>query len=390
MSDHARLAPSAAPQWGYCSGSVLAQSAVPNVDSEQSRVGTAAHWVGESVLRTWASPGTDLAQAVDYLDRPAPNGVVIDEEMVEGAQVFVDDVMSVCSEQGGLTSLMVEHRVHAPQIHADNWGTLDAALFRPEKNRLYIWDYKHGHRVCNATENLQLINYAGGLVNELRINGAQEQAIDVHFRIVQPFAYRSGGPVDEWVVRLSDLRGWFNLLHSQAGEVDNNPATTSGAHCRDCAAVGRCVTAKAASYSVIHYVKEPYQIDTMSSADVAIEMGILSTGETIIKARREAIEDDLKQRVVDGDQGSGYVLQGKVGRLDWTVPAEQAVALGAQFGVDINKPTALTPTQAVKAAPIAVRKMFEGVVKTISAKPARGTELVKLKDSRTANAFKPK
>lgn len=390
MSAHAPLSPSSAPIWGNCSGSVVASMQAPNLESEATREGTAAHWVFAEVLLNFQGKQKGPLTCATYVDEVAPNGVVIDEKMVEGAQVMVDDVLSVAQQHGALRLMMVEHRVAMSHIHEQNWGTLDCAIYLPEKRVLFLWDYKHGHRETVAKENLQLIDYAEGLRNEFGINGPDDEQLTVVFRIVQPFCYRASGAVDEWVCMLADLRAHVNNLHSKAHDAFTNPTLTSGKHCRDCPAVGICSAVRRASYNLIDVVNQPYEMDAMTGSELATELSILQAGMVATKARLEAIEDDIKHRLKKGESGIGLALETSYGRLAWNVPPEQANALASQFGFDISKFDVKTPTQAKQAAPVEVRQMFEQVLKTVTERPTRGLKLTNADDTIAARAFKRK
>lgn len=387
---HAPLAPSAAPQWAYCSGSVIANLNAPDGDTQESREGTAAHWVGAECLETWKVADGGCPRCADWLDKTAPNGIIIDDKMVEGAQVLVDDVLSVAQEHGALRSMMIEHRVHMPQIHADNWGTFDCAIWVPGANMLYIWDYKHGHRENRARGNMQMIDYSAGLYNELKFNGVADQQVTVSFRIVQPFCYTAMGAVDEWRVLMADLRPYYNQLNAKANEAMTNPSMTSGKHCRDCAAVGTCPTARRSMYSLIDYVNEPYQIDTMDDPALAVEYRILRDGKAVLKERLDAIADELRHRVQNGSVATGFALESKPGRLAWKIPASQAIALASQFGIDASKPGVLTPTQTRDAAPSALRAAFKQTLEAVTERPAGTLQLINADDTIAARAFKRK
>lgn len=388
MSDneHAPLAPSASPQWGHCSGSVLAQANLPNPETEQTREGTAAHWVMAEVLEA-AKAGRHVTCA-SFIGQKAPNGVMIDDKMAEGAEVMVEDVLAVCERFGALGELMVERRVHMPQIHPQNWGTLDAGLYLRGRRVIFLWDYKHGHRECSPVDNFQLIDYLGGLVNEFGLNGIDDQQTMVVARIVQPFCYSAPGPVREWTCTLSDLRGAWNVLAAKAHEAFTDPKLTTGPHCRDCRAVGKCAATRRARYNFIELVNEPYEMDQMNGADLATERGILKDGIAVAKARLEAIEDELHHRITGGQTDSGLTVESKPGRLEWTAPPAVARALCGQFGVDISKDAVLTPTQAKAAAPKEVRPLLEQVIANYTRRPAGSLQLVKADESRTARAFK--
>jgi hypothetical protein len=301
--------------------------------------------------------------------------------------VIVADVLSVAQEHGALQSIMIEHRVHMPQIHPDNWGTLDACIWFAEGGVLYVWDYKHGHRETRAESNWQLIDYTAGLVNELGINGLADQHTQVRIRIVQPFCYSAPNDIDEWSVMLSDLRPYFNQLHAKAHEAMTAPTMTSGKHCRDCPAVGTCAVSRKGRYAYIDYVNEPYEMDVMDDASLAVERGILQDGLAAAKARLEAIDDELAHRIGNGSTGSGLSLETKPGRLKWLVPIPQAIALAAQFGVDASVPAVLTPTQTRDKLPAALRPAFKVATENMTGKPAGSLKLINAGDTIAARAF---
>lgn len=387
MIDHAILPPSGAPLWGVCSASVVSQRGDPDFETPQQAAGTAGHWVGAECLENWRSPGVSSLFCSDWVGSVAPNGVVIDEKTAEGAQVYVDDVLAVAQEHGALQDMLVEHRVRMPQIHAENWGTLDLGLSVLRANRVYVWDYKSGHRPVAARGNLQLIDYLAGLMNEFNLSPSVEFVI----RVVQPFAYRANGPVSEWSGTLAELQPYFNQLARKATEALTQPTMTAGAHCRDCSAVGRCAEGRKHMYAFADYVDNPYVIDMMSGADLAAEREILRGALAVGKSRLEAVEDELAHRVKNGDTGSGLTVESQQSsRWYWAIPIPQAVTLCAQFGADISTPGALTPKQALALVDPGLKGAFTKTLRAVIKPPTTSLKLVPAGESLTARAFKPK
>ena len=393
---HAPLAPSSAPQWANCSGSVMANMHVPDKEHPRTRAGTASHWVVSECLEKWKNPDEIMYVASDWLGSTAPNGVVIDEEMAEGAQVFIDNALFIASSHGALQSMLIEHHVWMPQIHKDNDGTLDLGfvlLNRDDDGRvcsgkIYLIDYKYGHRECKAKGNYQLIDYLAGLLNEYKIDGEAEQFIEVEFQIVQPFCYQSSGSIDTWTVSVSDLRGYITQMISKANDAFTNPTFSSGNWCRDCKAIHRCHTAQKSDYSLIDYVNDPCVILSMNGANLSTELEILRQGEITLKARKEAIEEELMHRLGKGEAtDSGYCIETKYGRLAWSVPPKQVIALASMFGIDADKEATLTPTQTLAKASPEAKPMLEEAMKSMSARPSGGLKLIEAKDSYIARAF---
>lgn len=392
MSCHAILAPSSAPIWGFCSGSVLAQQSAPNFDTQESREGTAAHWVGSECLKNWRVEGLGDLLTSDWLGKVDPDGVVIDDKMVEGAQTYVDDVLRVARSHHATRDLLIEHHVSMPQIHQENAGTLDACLPIPYHNIVYMWDYKHGHREVDAKGNLQMIDYFAGIMQELNIDSRRECEIEFVIRIVQPFAYSANGPVTEWRGYLSDLREYINQLTHQAHAAFADPRFTAGKHCRDCTIVGKCATVRRYLYAWADYSNEPYVIDDMSAHDLATERDLLSGALAVGKERLQAIEDDLMHRIKAGKGvDSNLVVSTTEGRLNWVkdMPVAQILSLCQQFGVDGQKDAAITPTQATKLVSAEMRDTFQEALKAF-AKRSKGLTLTPADESLTSRAFKHK
>lgn len=395
---HAVLAPSFAPVWGKCSAAVAACQDIPNPETEATRNGTASHWVCSEVLGAFRDTG-EAPECCRYIGTTAPNGVVIDEDMVEGAQVYIDAVTGTvlrASGKGYRVELYVEWRVRMPDIHPENWGTLDACVVTyagagagaPQEIR--IFDYKHGHRVCPVEGNLQLLDYAEGVRHALGINGAHDQHTLLVLYIVQPFCYASAGPVSRWASKLSDIRGVVNKLRAKAVEALTSPGMTSGEHCRDCRACGTCSAARTAGYNLIDVVNAPFELDDMTPAEMATEYGILRAAVRATQARLDDIEARLSHAIAQGATGTGLVLETTYGRKKWGIPPAQASALASQFGFDIRKDAVMTPAQALQAAPKSVKPMFDQILKTVTTRPTGALKLKPAADSRTAAAFKPR
>lgn len=388
---HAFFAPSGAPEWGHCSGAALARAMAPDVETQKTLEGNAAHWVVAETLAVWRDGG--VAVVDDFLEQTAPNGTVIDQEMVDSARIMVADVLDICQQYGGLRNLLVEYRVHMPTIHSSRcWGTLDVALDLRHLGHVYLWDYKHGHGGVSPFENLQLVSYFEGLRNEWDVNGGDtmhgDQRITLHGRICQPRNYRATQDVNEWTVTWSDLRPLVNKLSAQAHEAENNPQMVAGAHCRYCPARIRCEAAREYGYYLIDHVCRPFAIDTLDGAALAVEREILKAGATALSSRLDAIEDELELRIAGGERGTGLALETGQGRNKWTVPVPQVVAFGAQFGVDISKPDVMTPTQAAASVPAEIRQFFKEAMKSVTRRGTTGLKLVPAQDSRTSRAFK--
>jgi hypothetical protein len=382
MEEHAVLAPSSAPVWGHCAGSVRAGLSYPDFTTPEAEIGTAAHWVGSEVLERYKSSDGGCPSPYEWIGKKAPNGITIDEEMAEGAAVYVSDVLHVAQEFGGLQLIEVEQRLYMPDIHPENWGTLDAFMWIHAKGHLFLWEYKHGHRHVSAVCNLQLIDYTKGIINRLEIDGQAEQHITVHHRVVQPFAYKAGGAVEEWVVNAAELRGYYNQLSAQAYEaLGTSPTLTPGKHCRDCPAIAECQGATLASYALADFARTEYAMHKQTPEQLGTEFGILQDSMTLLKARAQAVEEHIKAST----PGTGYTLESARGNLKWTADPAVVIMLCKSAGLEVAKPGLITPTQALSTAK---DESLKAMIKSITTRPLQGVKLTKAADSKVAKAFK--
>ena len=337
----ALLRPSSAPMWGVCSGSVMASMGAPDIDTEQKREGTAAHWAGELALQSGG-------MCADYEGRLHANGVRIDAEMCEAAQVYVDDVRRVLAEFGG--ELQTEVKLEMPSIHPENRGYVDGMVAVYAVGRLFLWEFKYGRRRVDAKDNLQMVDYAAGIKDMYGIDGHAEQHTRIDLIVVQPRCFKPNGPVDTWSVLLSDLRPYWNQLRAKAEEATTNPKFTAGKQCRDCPAIIRCDTAAMYNYSVYQYGDQPYEINTLDDKQIATEYRNMSDAFEVVKARRDALHDEIKHRINAGRE-TGMRLSSKPGRSAWTVDKAAVIATFKAIGVDASKSDIKTPTQVEKLVP---------------------------------------
>jgi hypothetical protein len=393
VSTHEILAASGAPIWGHCPGSVRAQADIPNPETDASREGTATHWVAETVLRHARDNVGQRMTCEMLLGERAPNGVLIDDKMVEGAQMFVDDVLAISDSHQATNRLLIEHKVMATSIHpTDCGGTLDAALVLPEKRLVVLWDYKNGHRRVKAFDNDQMIVYLRGLEELFKLTGAHDQAFRAQVRIVQPFSYDGDGPVNVWdLEQLALIRAPVNRLNHAAQEaLGPSPKLTTGNWCRDCRALFTCEAARGKEYLLFDYVGLPYRMDSMTGAELATERQILLDGIPVATRRLEAIEAEIGHRLQRGEPGVGLVLESRPGDKKWNVPDAQVIALMGQLGIDAAKTKLLTPVQTLALAPKDRKPMVEQIINTVTARPAGSLKLKPASESKVARAFQPR
>lgn len=134
MTKHAkRFSPSAAERWMTCPGSVEACLGLPNDSSAYADEGTAAHYMGEQILRG--------VEGKSLVGKKAENGVEMTADMLLEVTKYVNYVQDVVKATGG--TLLVEQRLPLVDITGeDAHGTSDVVILAGDE--IIVIDLKYG------------------------------------------------------------------------------------------------------------------------------------------------------------------------------------------------------------------------------------------------------
>lgn len=364
-SQHSYLPPSAAAAWGNCALWPTMNELFPQEDTPEILEGHAAHWVmAEMIAGHYPQEGE-----VD------PAGTVINEEMIEGGQLLVDAVRSVIPVD---CKLYVEKPVSIKRIHDACWGTPDIWAFDPSTFRLYIWDYKFGHRFVDEYENAQGVGYIAGIIDklavELNIGGGElDQMVTVDFTIVQPRCFYKGNPVRTWTAQAADLRGQINQLSNAAFKA-TDPTTKereakTNPECGDCPGKHACEALQLAAYNDAEFAVKSSPVQLTPQA-AALELKMMERSLERLQARVEGLRENVTMYIKQGHQIPYYRVEQGYGRKQWTLPADQLIAMGKILNVDLAKVAVITPNQAEKNG------IDEGVIMAYSHTPLGSIKLV--------------
>lgn len=381
---HAKLAPSSAHIWAGdgnpgtgCAASVALRQIYPEPDdTDEAREGTAAHHYVTELLQ-----GRDVPAGA-----AAPNGVPIDAEMVDCAQGLLVDVRDTYYAQvalGGDPKMYVETRVHMPIVHPDNWGTPDVLIIDRPRKKLFVWDYKYGHRFVDAVGNLQLIDYAIGALQTHGIPDADWPHWTVQINIAQPRNYHRFGPIREWQTdgrTLLDV--YVPLLRDAANAaMAPDPVYRTGEHCRDCSARHACPALQQAGAIAMDVSLRSAPVDLPPHA-LGLELRQIDDAIARLKARQTGLEEQAIGLIRSGTSVPFFTAQHSVGRERWTVPAAEAFALGEMYGVDLRKPPEpITPNQA------RANGIDAAVIDAYAERPRGALRLERVDDNAAALAF---
>jgi hypothetical protein len=320
------------------------EAATPQGDeSPEAAEGTAAHWVVEYLAKHGEPP---------ELGALAPNGVPIDQGMIDGAMLFIGYVAEVIGP-GFVEALLVEQRVSMRAlIHAGCYGTPDLRMRPPwvtEQGVQHIFDYKYGHGYVEVYENWQLVEYHAGAAEEL--GDAWHGTHTYVSHIVQPREYGPEGPCRSWTARKAQMVAlWERAAAFEAASAAPDATTTvTPEGCRDCTARARCMTLqRAGGYSMV-FAGGNTPHDPPPQA-VGQELREIDRALSLLKARRTGLETVAMAQIRGGKRVPFFQVESTKARERWKLPAREVVAVGELFGANLAKPDAvMTPEQARKA-----------------------------------------
>lgn len=295
---HSSWGPSSAKKWIHCSGSINAAKGRRKKSSSYANEGTAAHALSEvcrhrdakaSEFKGWTVRVTrgDKSNDEDF----ETSDHVVDQEMIDSVQEFIDYCNDVPAEQ-----VLIEQLLPYAEYVPPGFGTLDDA--RLTDDLCTITDFKHGKGIqVWAKDCEQLLLQALGVY--LRYRGIFSFKKFV-LRIAQPRL----GHFDSWgdkpgeEVTLEYLLNWAMNVAAPGyvATLDSKAPRTAGDWCMFCPAKYDCD--ERAKTLLVHMVGE---FSDITEATEAVKEAEVDTGRMTSEdlARCLSVFDQIKAWVKD-------------------------------------------------------------------------------------------
>ncbi len=330
----------------FCAGSVMMQAQYPQEATDDSKAGDAAHWVCEKILNSVKNNAAAAITAQSLVGMADPAGTIISDEMAEAADVFIEDCLSVVAQSGNFAAMNVEGRVQAHRVHpALNWGTVD--FWARIGNTIYVKDFKFGHGFVDEYENWQMMDYAAGILDQLGIDGLEEQNMWIDMAVIQP-RYYNAKPVRSWRIRASDLRTFVNIMSYQAHKALMPDAEcVSGDHCKDCTARRACPAARQSSYWAMQVSTEAVPVN-LPPAAVGLELDYISRAIKALEYQQTALMEYAEALLLGGDVVPGYARVPSAGHYKWNLDDATMIMIGEATDQDLRSTKTITPAEAKK------------------------------------------
>ena len=351
--DHSIIPASSAYIWGKpkgCTGWALMSNQYPETEQPVDAMeGEASHEIAANLVTAGTNGGVNQPTRENTVDTLASNGILLTDEMFDCAEIYANHVISIMHKTRiyGGPEMGIETRVDSKLIHDLSFGTPDFWLFDRKNYVLYLPDYKFGHDMVEVFEIWQLIVYACGILEKLKINGIGDQHVTVHFEIVQPRAFHRDGIIRKWIVNAADLRGYFNTLNNNAAEaLGSNPVTRSGSHCKHCTARHACSAALQGGFSLYEVAKQPTPVELPPDA-LGVQLAIVKRAIKQLECIETGLSAHAEGLLRSGKLVQGWTMESSKGREEWVYPVNEIISLGDALNIDLRKPDAVcTPKQA--------------------------------------------
>lgn len=330
-------------------------------DTEVREDGIAAHWLAPEIY----------AGRIPAVDSLSPNGRVMDEEMFDGVDLYLDVL------RAWPVKPILELTLSINAILQGMQGTPDAWAYDPNTHTLYIADLKYGFRFVEVWFNLQLICYYAACLEALdaRRPGMprDDATLKVVFCIVQPRSYHRDGPVRVWKTTGAELRAHVNFLANRAQEASKPDALcTPNPGCVDCPGRHACQALHSSALHAVEvsYGSVPHELD---NDQIGTELLLLTKAKKMLEARIDGLSVQAESALRNGARIPHFSLEPTFARERWRDGVEsQVVGLGTIYNADLAKPLgAVSPAQARK------RGVPQEVIAMFSHKPSTGVRLQK-------------
>lgn len=353
MTSHSRLSPSKRHRWGRCPGSIREEALLPeshqNKGSPAATDGTHSHTLLEYCVDNFLlDPLSTIGST--YTDHEGE--FTVDLARAERVKVAIDYIRLRIDKvrktyRDDSVKVLSEKRVDPKNLvgRDDLGGTVDIQIIG--RDILEIVDYKDGMIPVSVKENLQLEQYAIGVLSEhgADANGGYPWK-EVRLTIVQPkLSLRNMTPITTWTVVPEYLLSRAKVLSAEAAATDdpNAPLVPGEEQCKFCpmksscsALVGHVMNEIDVEFdeSVGQALSATDQISNkdpskMDDAQLSKVMQIAP----LMRQMLEAVEKEAQRRLENGATINGLKLVNGRGTRAWAFSEEEMVEKLKKMGI---------------------------------------------------------
>jgi hypothetical protein len=361
MSAHAKLSPSKRSRWALCPGSIREEAKYPDTGSGPAAAdGTHSHTLLEHCIKNGLSDPMDQVGET-FTDHEGTFKVDADRAArVKSAIEYIRD-----RSMNGLFPVISEQRVDPKFLlgRDDLSGTVDCQIIGPDWIELI--DYKDGMGIVSAEGNLQLEQYAYGVLARysLPVNG-DYSFNRVIMTIIQPkLALRGMPAITSHDVSLRSLLDNMGTIITQAAATDapDAPLVPGESQCKFCRAKGSCAALASNVMKEVGIMFQPVVTQTLDVAQQSADkdpstmddaqIAQIMEAAPLMRQLLEGVEKEALRRLEMGQVIPGLKLVNGRGSRAWALPeddmAEKLVKMGIPKSA-VYETKLVTPAKAEK------------------------------------------
>jgi len=365
MSTHAQLSPSKRSRWALCPGSIREEAKYPDTGSGPAAVdGTHSHTLLEMCLKEGRPAHSYVGQLITDHD----GSFHVDADRAARVQSALDYIEKRVGEEATpflVPKVISEVRVDPEHLlgRSDLSGTVDIQIHGYDM--LELIDYKDGMGIVSAEGNLQLEQYAYGVLAgfKLPVNGAYPFKT-IRMTIIQPkLALRGMPAITSHDVSVHDLLANMGTIITQAAATDkpDAPLVPGESQCKFCRAKGSC---SALANNVMKEVGIMFQPVVTQTLDVAqqsadkdpstmddAQIAQIMEAAPLMRQLLEGVEKEALRRLESGGTIPGLKLVNGRGSRAWALPEAEMAEKLVKMGIPktaVYETKLVTPAKAEK------------------------------------------
>lgn len=361
MTGHAKLSPSKRSRWALCPGSIREEAKYPDTGSGPAAAdGTHSHTLLEHCIKTGLSDPMDQVGDV-FSDHEGT--FKVDADRAARVKTAIEYIRE--RSMNGLFSVISEQKVDPEFLlgRKDLSGTVDCQIIGPDF--LELIDYKDGMGVVTAEGNMQLEQYAYGVLAgyKLPVNGAFPFS-RVIMTIVQPkLALKGMKPITSHEVTVKSLMDNIGTIVLQAAATDkpDAPLVPGESQCKFCRAKGSCAALAGNVMKEVGIMFQPVVTETLDVAQQSADKDPATMDDAqicqimeaapLMRQLLEAVEKEAMRRMESGISIPGLKLVHGRGSRAWALPEEEMAEKLIKMGIPksaVYETKLVTPAKAEK------------------------------------------
>lgn len=361
MSDHAKLSPSKRSRWALCPGSIREEAKYPDTGSGPAAAdGTHSHTLLEHCIKNGLSDPMDQVGET-FTDHEGT--FKVDADRAARVKTAIDYIRE--ESAGGMFKVISEQKVDPEFLlgRKDLSGTVDCQIIGADI--LELIDYKDGMGVVTAEGNMQLEQYAYGVLAgyKLPVNGDYPFKY-VKMTIIQPkLAMKGMKPITSHEVTVKSLMDNIGTIVLQAAATDkpDAPLVPGESQCKFCRAKGSCAALASNVMKEVGIMFQPVVTETLDVAQQSADKDPAQMDDAqirqimeaapLMRQLLEAVEKEAMRRMESGISIPGLKLVHGRGSRAWALPEEEMAEKLIKMGIPksaIYETKLVTPAKAEK------------------------------------------